>query len=214
MPLADRPLLGHVLQRARRARALDEVVMATTTLPLDDPLVPLAREYGASVFRGHPTDLVDRYYHAALVHGADVVVRIPADNPLIHPREIDRIVEYYLTHDVDFASNITSFLGNEYPDGLGAEVFSMVRMKELFDTVTNPRDREHVTTYFRENPQSFRCGTVPCPPEFRRPDVVLDVNTPEDYAFISRLFAALQRPNALIDITEIIPWYDLQPRRK
>ena len=73
-------------------------------------LETLAREMAASVFRGSENDLVDRYYQAALMHRADVVLRLPADNPVVEPVEIDRIVEAHLLNDTDFSSNIKPFL--------------------------------------------------------------------------------------------------------
>ena len=208
MRLGNRPLLGNVLERAKRATSLHEVVLATTRLPQDDCIADLGHNYEISVFRGHPTDLVDRYYNAALCFNAEVVVRIPADNPLIHPSEIDRIVEYYLSSGVDFASNIGPFLDNQYPDGLGAEVFSVKLLEMLYKDVKDPRHREHVTTFFREQPLRFKLGTVKCPEAFRRPDIKLDVNTREDYDFLVQMFDQLNQPNKLIDITEIILWYD------
>lgn len=208
MPLGPRPLLGHVLERARLAESVHQVVLAAPDLPEDRPVAELGEQYGVAVFRGHPTDLVHRYRSAAAAHRADVVVRIPADNPLIHPSEVDRIVRRYLEGGLDFASNIAPFLGNQYPDGLGAEVFSRALLEAEHAEVSDPRHREHVTTYFKENPGRFRLGTVPCPEAFRRPDIVLDVNTPDDYRFIKALFDDLSRPDRLIRIEEIIPWYD------
>ena len=162
------------------------------------------------VFRGHPSDLVDRYYEASKFYEADVVVRIPADNPLIHPSEIDRIVSYYLDSNLDFASNLGPFLDNQYPDGLGAEVFSFDLLQKIYREVDDLSHREHVTSFLRENPDQFRLGSVKCPEEFRRPDIVLDINTIEEYEFIEKLFKDLSRPGELIHISQIIPWYDRQ----
>lgn len=213
MPLAGKPLIQHVMERAKLAKLPHVVVMATTTSQQDDQVAELALDLGVPVFRGHKTDLVDRYYHAALDYHADVVVRIPADNPLIHPVEVDRIIQFFLDSDVDFASNIDPFLNNEYPDGLGAEVFSFSALDHVYRNVHDEAHREHVTTYFRENPEQYRLGTVKCPKAFQRPDIALDVNTRSEYDFIASLFNALSKPDHLIHISEIIPWYDTQHRR-
>ena len=84
----------------------------------------LARSYSISVFRGSENDLVDRYYQAAKTFNAKIVVRFPADNPVPEPAEIDRIIAYHLTNQSDFSSNLAQVYGNEYPDGIGAEVFN------------------------------------------------------------------------------------------
>lgn len=213
MPLGGKPLVANVLERASLATRLDEVVLAIPDLELDARLADLGRACGVPVFRGHATDLVDRYYRAAAAHQADVVVRIPADNPLIHPAEVDRIVEYYLSADVDFASNIAPFLDNQYPDGLGAEVFSFQLLRKMHQEIVERRHREMVYTYFRETP-GLKLGTISCPEAFRRPDIKLDIDTLEDYNFISMLFDDLSRPGKLIDIVDIIPWYDAHVQRR
>ena len=213
MPLAGKPLIQHVMERAKLAKLPDVVIMATTTSQQDNEVAKLALDLGVSVFRGHETDLVDRYYHAASEYHADIVVRIPADNPLIHPVEIDRIIQYFANSDVDYASNICPFLDNKYPDGLGAEVFSFSALSHIYSNVHDKKHREHVTTYFQENPECFRLGTVTCPKEFQRPDIVLDVDTRSEYEFISTLFNELSKPDHLIHISEIIPWYDAYLRR-
>ena len=210
LTLGDEPLIVHVLKRAALSKRLDSLVLATTQLPEDDVLESTAKSLGFLVYRGHQSDLVDRYYNAATKFNAETIVRVPADNPLIHPTEIDRIIDYFLRNEVDFASNIGPLWGNGYPDGLGAEVFSMTKLRELHNNLTDPFHREHVTSYFRDNPKQFKLGTVPCPKEFSRPDIVLDVNTLADYKFISKLFSDLGKTTDFINISNIITWYDSQ----
>lgn len=216
MPLGRSTLLQNILERIKLAEKLDEIVVATTRKTEDDPIVELARSMEIKVYRGHETDLVDRYYHAALESEATVVVRIPADNPLIHPDEVDKIVAYFLENkdSLDFASNLAPYLGNNYPDGLGAEIFSFQVLKELNRDLKDPYHREHVTSIFIAEPDRWRTGTIPCEPDYSRPDIILDINTPEDYAHIKKLYDDLQTSQRLIHIRDIIPWYRENPREK
>ena len=96
MPLGGKPLLQNVFERVQLTKLVDEIVLATTKKSEDYVLVELAEGMGISVFRGHTSDLIDRYYHAAMKFKAGIIVRIPADNPLIHPAEVDRIIDYFL----------------------------------------------------------------------------------------------------------------------
>jgi len=206
--IAGRPLLWHVLDRVTRSRQSDEVVLATTKKKEDDVLVDLAKKIKVSVFRGSENDLVDRYYQAARKFMADIVVRIPADNACLEPTEIDRIIEYHRNSNNDFSSNIQNIDGNGYPDGLGAEVFSFNTLEKLWQITTEPRHREHVSNYIFENRDKFVIGTIPCPAEFRRPDIKLDVNTEEELKFIRALYEYLYPKNQHFHITDIIEWYD------
>jgi len=210
MLLGGRPLLENVLERIIQAQLVDQVVLATTEKTDDDVLVGISDQLGLECFRGSENDLIDRYYQCAKKYDADIVVRIPADNPLIHSSEIDRIIRYFIDADgkLDFASNICEFLDNKYPDGLGAEVMSFEVLKKLHNELGDCFHREHVTSYIRENQAQFKVGTIVCPEQFQRPDIVLDINTQEQYDFIAKLFEDLSKEGEAINIMDIIPWYD------
>lgn len=217
LPLAGAPLLQRILERVKRCKLVDVLVVATTQKGEDDPLADLARSLGVEVFRGSEDDLVDRYYRAAVAFDLDLVGRLPADNPVPEPSEIDRIIAYHKSADVEFSSNLTHFFGNGYPDGIGAEVFDLASLAHVWRTSTDPRDREHLHLNFFDygtetprDPARFRIGTVECPPEFRRPDLVLDVNTPDEYGFLAALYGALFPSNPAFSIGDIIAWYDAE----
>lgn len=214
MNLAGAPLVARIIERCLRCTSVDEVILATTSKPEDDVLASLAESSGATAFRGSENDLVDRYYEAAVSSGADLIVRIPADNPSPEPQEVDRIVEYHRQGDFDFSSNLSQVFGNGYPDGIGGEVFSTASLGKIADECRDLHHREHVhLNYFDYSTQqpanpSFKIGTVDCPAEFRRPDLVLDVNTQEDYEFMRSLYAYLYPRNPRFHITDVISWYD------
>ena len=171
MDIVGKPLLWHVLDRVTRSREPDEIILATTTKTEDDVLVKLAGEFKVSVFRGSENDLLDRYYQAAKKSGADIVVRLPADNACFEPSEIDRIIKYHTASQNDFSSNIQNIDGNGYPDGIGGEVYSFSTLEKLWHTAKEPSHREHISNYIFENRDKFVIGTIPCPADFRRPDI-------------------------------------------
>ena len=206
--LAGKPLVWHVLDRLKRSRRPDEIVLATTTKPEDDVLVTVANDSGVSSFRGSEMDLVDRYYQAALAHQAAVVVRVCADNPVVEPAEVDRIIEYHKKGKSDFSSNTHNINNNGYPDGLGAEVFGIHSLRKVWEVTKDPRNREHPHSYFYEHPEEFRIGTVPCPIEFSRPELKLDVNTPEELQFLRSIYEYWYPRKPHFHITDIIYWYD------
>jgi len=208
MPLAGEPLVQRIIERVKLCRRVHTIVLATTAKAEDEPLCDIAHRCGIEVFRGSENDLVDRYYQAALKFDAAIIVRLPADNPVVEPAEIDRIVDHYVNSDDDFSANTHNILNNGYPDGLGAEVFSRARLEEIWKAATDPRNREHPHTNFYEHPERYKIGTIQCPAEFRRPDLVLDVNTREEYEFISELYEALYPKNAQFHIIDVIEWYD------
>jgi spore coat polysaccharide biosynthesis protein SpsF len=215
MPLAGMPLLGRILERVKRAERPHAIVVATTERSEDGPLVAIAEAAGVHVFRGSESDLVDRHYQAARAHGADIVVRLPADNAMPEPAEIDRIIETHLQSGAVFSTNLSPALGNRYPDGIGAEVMDFWALEEVWRKGAAPDRREHphlnFFDYKTETPADaarYPVGTVPCPEAFARPDLVLDINTQAQYDFIKSAYDYIYPQNSHFHITDVIRWHD------
>lgn len=216
MDLAGAPLVGRILERVKRCKRVDEIVLATGDTPENKVLAELGRSYGVSVYEGPEGDLVERYFRAAVASRAEIVGRIPADNATPEPSEIDRIVDHHLQlNRPGFSSNLSVIDDSGYPDGIGAEMFDVSLLADARARHTDPQQREHVhlnffdyTTSTPVNAEWCPVSTIPCPPEFRRPDLVLDVNTKEQYEFMRQLYEYLYPRNPAFHITDIIRWHD------
>lgn len=173
------------------AETLDTVVLATSINPENDVLEDLARDLGADVYRGSEEDVLGRFVEAAQAFNADVVVRVCADNPLIAPEEIDRIVRRHMESNADYSFNHIPGKGNNYPDGLGAEVINFKVLEKIANSTRSPHHKEHVTTYIRENPNEFSIETVQAPPEIAGPDIKLDVDTEKDFKKLESFMGCL-----------------------
>ena len=136
---AGRPLLDLLVERLRQARTVDAVVLAIPTGPSDDALAAHAARLGIACVRGGEHDLIDRYQRAAVEAGADVVVRITADCPLVDPDLVDRVVTALVEGGHDWAAT-----GRTVPDGLDVEVCTAEVLARVHAEVTDPSDREHV----------------------------------------------------------------------
>lgn len=221
MDLAGAPLVGRILERVKRCKRVDEIVLAIPDTPQDRVLGQLGDAYGVTVFAGSENDLIERYYQAAAASNADVVGRLPADNATPEPGEIDRIVDHHLSLGRrGFSSNLSVINDSGYPDGIGAEVFDVSLLAEARERLAAPCQREHVhlnffdyTTQTAVDALWCPISTVQCPAEFRRPDLVLDVNTQEQYNFARQLYEDLYPRNPNFHITDIIRWYDNDYRR-
>lgn len=186
-PIIGKPMLSHVVERTRRAAKVDKVVVATTTLEQDQPIVDLCMKRGWPYFRGSENDLLDRYYRAAVHFGADVIVRITADCPLIDPGVVDKVVGAYLEGrpQLDYVSN--SHPHRTYPRGLDASAFSFDALRKAWTEDTNPAWREHATPYIYRHPQVFRLGGVGNAVDYS--DMRWTVDTDEDMRFVRLVFA-------------------------
>ena len=216
MPLAGTPLVGRVLERIKYATKIDSIILAIPDGSENDPLESLAKTYGVSLFRGSEIDLVDRYYHAAKKFSCKYVVRIPADNPVPQGSEIDRIITHHLSlNRPGFSSNLAQVYGSRYPDGIGAEIFDFELLEEVLEDFSDSSKREHVhLNFFNYATQKAvdekwcPISTVPCPSDFARPDIILDVNTQAQFEYMADLYKDLYPINPKFDIKDIIEWHD------
>jgi glutamate-1-semialdehyde 2,1-aminomutase len=147
-PIGGVPMIELLLRRLARASKVDQIVLATSVDSRNRLMVDHVRKLGYEVYEGSENDVLDRYYRAAVAAGADVVVRITGDCPLIDAGLVDRVVATLKAGGADYASNVAPAT---YPDGLDTEVFSFATLATTWQDATQPREREHVTPYMRES---------------------------------------------------------------
>lgn len=185
--LAGKPMLSRVVERTSRATRLDSVVVATTQQPEDHAIVGLCRRQGWPCYRGATEDVLDRFYKAAHIHHADVIVRITADEPLMDPALIDDTVEQFLKRagEVDYVANFLP--PRTYPRGLEVEAFSFHALERSWREDTNPAWREHVDLYIHRRKELFHVIRTPLPEDLSW--MRWTVDTADDLALIRRIYA-------------------------
>ncbi|MGD9788639.1 MAG: NTP transferase domain-containing protein [Sulfuricellaceae bacterium] len=187
-PVLGKPLLEYQIERLRRVKRADDVVIATTTNASDDILVDFCRRHGVKVYRGSELDVLSRYYGAAVEAEADVVVRVTSDCPVIDPAVVDQVIGHYLAHqkEYDYVSNTQV---RSFPRGMDAEVFSFGALESAYREGQLEYEREHVTPFLYGHPERFRIGQW----VFRedRGDDRWTVDTPEDFELIRRIIEDL-----------------------
>ena len=211
LPLAQKPLLERMLERVRAAKTNFELCVATTFLAEDEPIVALCRQIGVDCFRGHPHDLLARHWAAGRERGADAVVKIPSDCPLIDPGAIDRVLAAYLTSEGRY-DLVTNLNPATWPDGNDVEVVPLSTLATAFAEATKPHEREHTTPFVCERPERFSIRNVTW-------ETGLDysathrftIDYPEDYAFIAAVYGALASGNRVFGLAEILGLLEQQP---
>ena len=216
MELHGEPLVGRILERVKRCQKIDEIVLAIPDNESNLILRDLGENYGVKVFLGSESNVLERYFNAAKEFAADYVVRLPADNPVPEAIEIDKIINYHINlKRKGFSSNLAEINNSGYPDGIGAEVFDFSILKDAIKKCPGPEKREHVHLNFynyltKKAVDINWCpiNTLKCPKAYRRPDLILDVNTIEQFKFMQKLYDYLYPRNPEFTIIDIIKWHD------
>lgn len=204
--LCGRPLLSRVLERVAACAGIDAIVVATTTLPGDEALIPHAREARAEVFQGSTDDVLERYTLAARNAGAEVVVRITADDPFKDPGVIAALLEDFARGGADYVSNT---IAPSYPEGLDTEVFTREALERAHRDAREPFEREHVTPHIWMRPQAFRLRNLSAPRDLSA--LRLTVDTPADMELARALYAELLPLGKTFFLNDIIALLETRP---
>jgi spore coat polysaccharide biosynthesis protein SpsF len=153
-PVAGAPMIARQIERLRRCRRLDRIVVATSTDPSDDILASTMRDLGVPTHRGPLDDVLARYAGALAAHGpAEHLVRLTGDCPLADPEVIDATIALHVERGVDYAANTPE--RRTYPKGLDVEVMRAACLERAAAEAGQPYEREHVTPYLYRHPELF-----------------------------------------------------------
>jgi spore coat polysaccharide biosynthesis protein SpsF len=209
--LGGATVLAHVVRRAQRASNVDAIVVATTSEPRDDAIVKEAERLGVGVYRGSENDVLSRYRHAAEQAGADVVVRVTADCPLLDAEVLQAMVARFLEQRrrgarVDYLSNT---LERSFPRGLDVEVFTYDALARADAEARDAAEREHVTPHIYLHPAAYAIEQQRSPIDHSRLRWTLD--TEEDWNLLQEIFARLNGNRDYFATSEILELIEKDP---
>ncbi|MGG7151263.1 cytidylyltransferase domain-containing protein [Clostridium neonatale] len=209
--ICGKTVLEHDIDRLKRIRNIDEIIIATTELERDNRIIEECKKINVKYFRGSEQNVLERYYYAAKKNNADIVVRITSDCPLIDPEISSEIIEFYLENKgkYDYISNT---IDRTYPRGLDTEVFSFRALKKAFEEANLERDREHVTPYIWDNPEKFRLGQYKNDVDYSYLRWTLDTN--EDFELINKIYKELYKGENNFCLDDIIQLLEMKPELK
>lgn len=205
LPLADKPVLHHVVSRIKKCRTINKVVVATSSDISDDVIQNYCEQSNIDFYRGHLSDVLDRYYQCAHMLNAHNIVRITSDCPAIDPIIVDAVVTGFLAGNYDYYG-----LSGEFPDGLDCEVISFAALHNAWENATLPSDREHVCPYLYSTAKnSFKIGGLEI---FKKlGGIRLTLDEPSDYKLLKLIFEDLYHKNEIFLINDILDLLQKNP---
>jgi len=208
LPIAGRPMLSYQLERLRAARRADRIVLAIPDDDANEPLVRWCAAEGVDFVRGPEQDVLARYAIAAREHGASVIVRVTSDCPLIEASLVDRAIGTLVdsTPPPDYVSNM---LAPSWPYGMAVEAFTRAALDAAHAEARAPAEREHVTPFIYWRPQRFRVHSLTMQPDLSH--LRWTVDTPEDFALVSRLLEHLHPANPQFNMNDVLALLDRHP---
>jgi spore coat polysaccharide biosynthesis protein SpsF len=186
-PLLGAPMILRQIERIRRAKRLDALVVATSNDASDDPLAERCEENGVAVYRGSLSDVLARFLGATRrFDDPEWVVRLTGDCPLTDPATIDRVVGEALQSGADYTSNAVV---PTYPDGLDVEVMRYAALATIASEPRSDAEREHVTLALYRQPERFKIHHVRNAEDMSH--LRWTVDEPRDFQLVKAVYEAL-----------------------
>ena len=199
LDLMGNPLIYHVVDRLSKSKTLTDLVIATTSNPIDDPLEKWAKTNKIECFRGHEENVLKRYYDAASNYKADVVVRVTADDPFKDFRLMDEAVQLLVSGNYDFVCNNSP---PTFPEGLDVEVLTFNALKKIYRESLDDFEREHVTQYIHRNNEKFKISNIKNNIDLSHYRWTIDEES--DYIFTKKIYEKLYKPGNIFLTEEIL----------
>lgn len=201
LPCVGQRMLELLVERVRRSRLVNHIVISTTANRTDDVVEQCAEELGVGCFRGSEEDVVGRVVGAMEAAQADIVVQLTGDCPLLDWEVIDQLIRLYQANNFDYVSNT---LVRSYPRGLDCQVVSLATLQESLRIAKDAAQHEHVCLSIYENPQRFRLFNLLAPADLCHPGSRWTLDTEADYQFLSAVYERLYPDNPAFTSADVL----------
>jgi spore coat polysaccharide biosynthesis protein SpsF len=206
LPILDQPMLARQIERVKRAKFVNNLVVATSNDSSDDQIQKLCTDFRVDCYRGSLNDVLDRFYQVAKLVKPDHIVRLTGDCPLIDSMVIDQVIEYHLQKKYDYTSNV---LEPTYPDGLDVEVMKADVLSYAWGHASLQSQREHVTLYINQHPEIFSLGCLKNNVDLS--SLRWTVDELEDYEFVSKVYQELYQNKKNFNTNDILTLLKQKP---
>ncbi|GJL79348.1 MAG: hypothetical protein NPINA01_23370 [Nitrospinaceae bacterium] len=206
--LAGKPLVEHIIKRIQAVNEIDCIVLAIPSGPSEKPLAKIAERMAIKCVQGPEEDVLQRFILAGNDCGAQHVVRICGDNPLIDLNLMRSLTLQHLKESADY-----TFSPDAIPLGTGSEVAKLSALETIARKTSQPVYREHVTPYFHDYPDTFHLERVPAPTYLKDKSVRLTVDTEKDFQLIDQIYKKFYSPSqSLLDLEGIMQFLSTNPK--
>lgn len=192
-------LLEIQIERLKKVKHIDQIVVATTNNKNDDALEEFCNDKNYKCFRGNENDVLDRFYKTVKTYGGEHVVRITADCPLLSPHLCSSLISFYIENNYDFVHS-----GPNFAEGLDNEIFTFQALERSWKEATRKTDREHLTMYMHNNPHMFKKYTFNTKEDDSKFRVTVDEK--KDFEVVEKIVTHFWEDKYSIEWSEIKTW--------
>ena len=203
LKIKGKTVTEHLIDRLKRAKLPDQIILCTSTHADDDILVDIANKKGIQQFRGSEEDKLDRYLKAAEKFGIDFMLVVDGDDIFCDPEYIDKSVERFKQTGADY------IICKDLPLGVTSFGLKYEALKKVCER-KKENDTEVWGGYFT-NTNLFNVEYIEAEGELRRPEIRMTLDYKEDFEFFKTIFDKLYKKDKQFTLKQIIELIDKEP---
>ena len=209
LEIEGKPMLWHIVDRARASRMVDEVIVATT--PSSPQIVEFCVKEDIPYYVGAEDDILERLASATLQFNLDRVVRVWGDGPFVDPKVLDFLVMQYNDHGGGYEYMFPAGM----PKGAMVSITTGFTYREFDRKLKDAHNRMWIHRYLTECP--LVPTRTPIPPlgtaleslftkDWNRVD--LSVDTQKDLDTAREIFKDLYSTEKHFSIMDVLEWVE------
>jgi len=195
-------ILQYLLERLRRCRYLDHIVVATSGDETDAPVEEFCKGYGVQCYRGPLLNVAARFKEILDRYTFDAFVRVNGDSPLLDTRLIEKGMDIFLNGDYDI---VTNTLRRTYPIGQSVEIVHAEIFRTAYELMQGEEELEHVTKYFYKNKEKYRIFNFES--EYNYSRTRLSIDERDDLKTFIKIISKMNKPHWEYKLEDILNIY-------
>jgi spore coat polysaccharide biosynthesis protein SpsF len=217
LKINKKTVLEHLINKIKKSKNLNEIIIATTTNKIDDSIVKVAKKLKVKFFRGEENNVLKRVIDASTFFKVDTIVRITSDCPLLDINLVDQYIDIYKNNNVDIVGNAKV---RSYPDGMDIEIINSKSLKKSYKFAKNNYLREHTCLTIYKKKKIFKIINIVALPNEFFPDLSLTLDVYKDFVLIKKIIKHCKKIKKDLNCSEIIKlvlkykWYKLNNKIK
>ena len=209
LKINGRPVCFHLFDQIFASRYISskkQIVVCTTSQKSDDLLVEAAHDYGCSIFRGHPDDIIDRFYSAMTELNLDLVIQVDGDDPLSSTEYMDMTMETLMAEPELDIVTITGL-----PLGCATKSFSLNAVKIIKSAYLTKKNDTGFIYYFTKTNLCRHYELICLHPLHQHKTARLTMDYREDFELFKVLLETLKRDDLPLTLEEVVAFLNKNP---
>ncbi|MDI6756430.1 MAG: glycosyltransferase [Endomicrobiia bacterium] len=193
--VGGRPAIRLLVERLLKNKDIP-VCLALAGNPEDEKIYEALKDLPISWFRGHPDNVLARFFWASEEMGFDPGIRITHDDILQDGQLIQKMLSFYQANGVDY------LYISQCVRGMDAEIISR-RLLESAYKKFGKQPIEHISHVLRNTSCNPVIKCFDTPPEYQS-HISMSLDEPEDLTALRLLFHCIHPLASGIEITEVL----------